>query len=135
MWDDGQDAEIIDLARRREARVEIGKLLALAREINPDDPMSVIDEWDRKAGDMELAEQAMLEHGRALPARDPTKAKGGAHRAVRIPEDIMKRVDALVPHLHASAALGASERVSVSAVVRLALLRGLDALEAEAGAD
>ncbi len=78
--DEGQDAEIIDLARQREARVEIGKLLALAREINPDDPMSVIDEWDRKARDMELAEEAMLEHGRALPARDEAKAKAAMQK-------------------------------------------------------
>ena len=129
--DEGEDAEIIDLARQREARVEIGKLLALAREINPDDPMSVIDEWDRKARDMELAEQAMLGHGRALPLRDQAKAKGDAHRAVRIPEDIMKRIDALVPYVRASATLGAGGRVSVAAVARLALLRGLAMLEAE----
>ncbi len=129
--DEGNDAEIIDLARQRDARVEIGRLLSLAREIDPDDPMSVIDEWDRKSRDMELAEQAMLEHGGALPLGDPAGAKVDTHRAVRIPEDIMKRIDALVPYVRASAALGAGGRVSVAAVARLALLRGLAMLEAE----
>ena len=50
---------------------------------------------------------------------------------VRLPLDLLKRADALVPALDAVPELRTWGRVSRAKVVRLALLRGLVMLEAE----
>lgn len=52
--------------------------------------------------------------------------------AVRIPTDLLERADALIPVVRADRDLGslAAGRVSRAAVVRLALVEGLDVLAA-----
>lgn len=49
---------------------------------------------------------------------------------VRMPEDLARRLDRLMPALVAGTPLEAAGRVTRSTVARLALSRGLDALEA-----
>jgi hypothetical protein len=49
---------------------------------------------------------------------------------LRLPADMIARVEALVPKLGAAPSLGAF-RVSRSAILRMALVRGLDELERE----
>ncbi len=61
----------------------------------------------------------------AKPAR--RSRKPDAFMGVRLPRALVARVDALAARMHRRAV----SRVTRSDVVRLALLRGLDALEAE----
>ena len=51
--------------------------------------------------------------------------------SVRIPDDLAKRLDRLVPKMHKHATFSTIGRVSRSSVVKLALLRGVEQLEAE----
>jgi hypothetical protein len=51
--------------------------------------------------------------------------------SVRIPDDLARRLDRLVPKIGKDPNLAALGRVSRSAVVKLALVRGVAALEAE----
>ena len=50
---------------------------------------------------------------------------------LRIPPEITARADALIPRLQGDLTLRAMGRISRSAVFRLALLRGLEVLEAK----
>jgi hypothetical protein len=59
------------------------------------------------------------------------KARYGTPIAVRIPDDLAKRLDRLMPKLLKDPTLRTFGRVSRSSVVKLALLRGVVALEAE----
>lgn len=54
-------------------------------------------------------------------------------KAVRIPLVLMERAERLIPHLRRDPDMGGVVRASASAVVRLALLQGLDALERKWG--
>jgi hypothetical protein len=49
---------------------------------------------------------------------------------VRLPEEWLKRAERLVAELRGDATLRATGRISRSSVLRLAVLRGLEALEA-----
>ena len=53
--------------------------------------------------------------------------------SVRIPDDLARRLDRLVPKIGKDPNLSAIGRISRSAVVKLALSRGVAALEAEFG--
>ena len=50
---------------------------------------------------------------------------------IRCPRDVKERIDALVPVLGARDELRAIGKVTQAATIRLALLRGVEALEAE----
>ncbi|MCK9460432.1 MAG: hypothetical protein M0R80_12405 [Proteobacteria bacterium] len=49
---------------------------------------------------------------------------------IRLPQDLLDRAEKLIPRLEKQGALAAT-RVSKAVVIRLALLRGLDAIESE----
>ena len=49
----------------------------------------------------------------------------------RLPEDMLERIDALVPQLARRSELRAWGRASRAAVMRLLLLKGLEVIEAE----
>lgn len=66
---------------------------------------------------------AIIGYMSAMPVETPT--------SIRLPPDILDRVDKLVEKLHHLPEF-ALTRASRSAVLRLAVLRGLDALEQEA---
>lgn len=82
------------------------------------------------ASDPDLAARtaAMLDGELPCPAleepMDPTLT-------IRLPEEIMARADALIPALEADPAIRAHGRVTRSTAIRIAILRGLDALEAD----
>jgi predicted transcriptional regulator len=59
------------------------------------------------------------------------RAKSRTPLSVRIPDDLARRLDRLVPKIAKDQNLAAFGRVSRSAVVKLALLRGVAVLEAE----
>lgn len=59
------------------------------------------------------------------------KGRYGTPVAVRIPNDLAKRIDRLMPRISKDSTLATFGRVSRSSVVKLALLRGVAALEAE----
>lgn len=54
--------------------------------------------------------------------------------SLRLPVELLDRADALVPFVATWPELGAHGKVSRSTVIRVALMRGLAALEAEASA-
>ena len=56
---------------------------------------------------------------------------GQAYVPVRLPDAVVERVDALVDRLATEDAGQALGRLSRSAVLRLAIVRGLDVLESE----
>jgi hypothetical protein len=60
------------------------------------------------------------------PRRPPTRQV-----ALRLAPDILRRIAALRPQVASRADLAAFGRVTTTTVMKLALLRGLDALEAE----
>jgi predicted DNA-binding protein len=68
-----------------------------------------------------------------LDAPDLEKTMNEEQIAIRLPSDALKRAEALAEKLAKTPAL-AAVRVSRSAVLRMAILRGLDELETEAGA-
>lgn len=53
--------------------------------------------------------------------------------SVRLPRDIVKRLDALVPRLQRVPAIAALGTLTRSKALRLALVRGVETLEAEYG--
>ena len=53
----------------------------------------------------------------------------------RLPEDMLQRIDALVPRLARRPELAAWGRTSRAAVLRLLLLKGLEQLEKELNAE
>ncbi|MCB9797280.1 MAG: hypothetical protein H6741_31715 [Alphaproteobacteria bacterium] len=53
--------------------------------------------------------------------------------AIRLPAELIERADALIPTLEGDRELRTWGRVSRAAVIRLAVLRGLEALEREHG--
>lgn len=53
---------------------------------------------------------------------------------LRLPAEMMARIEALIPKVAKRPEFAAHGRVSRSAVIRLVILRGLEALEAEAKA-
>lgn len=57
--------------------------------------------------------------------------EAGAQIAVRLPGETIRRMDALRTKLAKDATVGALGRVTRSTVLKLALARGLDALEQE----
>lgn len=66
-----------------------------------------------------------------LGGEDMQKRRQALLTGVRLPREVLKRLDAMAALLDADPAVGAMGPVSRSAVLRLALVRGLDALEAE----
>ena len=100
--------DVIDLARRRV--VQAG-WKALADAIARCDP-------GRVAAYLEELEADEMAHA------EP-------HRAIRIPVPLIERAAKLVPHVKERTQFGQVARVSVAAVIRLALVRGLEALELE----
>ena len=56
------------------------------------------------------------------------------HRAVRVPAELLDRAGLLGERLKESTELGAAMPVSVAAVVRIALKRGLSSMEADLAA-
>lgn len=55
-----------------------------------------------------------------------------ATTSLRLPVELLERADALIPVMASWPEVGAHGRVSRSTVIRIALLRGLASLEAEA---
>lgn len=59
------------------------------------------------------------------------ESKEPGHQAIRIPADLVARIDAAIPLVEADPDLrGVMSRVSRAAVLRLVLVRGLASLEA-----
>lgn len=88
-----------------------------------------------RLADMLRADPAMADRAARWMRGDLT---GGSHmptpgkRAIRLPDELMNRADRLVPLLQRDPELLAiGARVSTSLVLRLAIVRGLDALERE----
>jgi hypothetical protein len=59
------------------------------------------------------------------------KTPSVAQTALRLPADILRRADALIPALSRTPTFAALGRVTRSTVLKLALMHGLDALEQE----
>ena len=59
------------------------------------------------------------------------KGRYGTPVAVRIPDDLAKQIDRLIPRITKGPTLGTFGRVSRSSIVKLALLRGVAALDQE----
>lgn len=83
--------------------------------------------------DPTLAERtmAMLAGDLACPAPENSNVRDEIPTSVRLPADLVKRLDALIPKLERVPALAALGALTRSKVLRLALVRGVDALEAE----
>lgn len=54
--------------------------------------------------------------------------------SIKLDEELLERSEALVPFVKSMPAVAAGGEVTRSTVIRLALMRGLESLEAEAGA-
>jgi len=104
--------QVVDLERERRIRSAVDELAALAERNAPDDPTT----WLR----------ARLHDAEEIE----TMAHATPHRAVRVDSGLLARAEALVERFAASD-WGRMVRPSGAAVVKLALIRGLDALEAE----
>jgi hypothetical protein len=103
---------VVDLARERRIREAVAELRDLAARESPENQKAWLG-----ARLAEVGEQEAMAH------KDP-------HRAVRVESQLLARAEALVPRFAASD-WGRMIRPSAAAVVKLALLRGMDALEAE----
>lgn len=64
-------------------------------------------------------------------AEDMAVTRKGVPVSVRVPEDLAKRLDRLVLKASKARTLGSLGLINKSSVVKLALLRGVEALEAE----
>lgn len=84
------------------------------------------------AANPKLAERTrqLLAHEIPAPTLEDATMDNEEQIALRLPADALERAEALVPKLAKLPAL-AAVRVTRSAVLRMAILRGLDALEAE----
>lgn len=109
----------VDLARERRVRDRVAELHAL------------LD------GNAALAVRTFAALDGSLPCPDLEDAPMPPRpdHVCRVPADLWTRADRLCPSLATAPALRAWGRVTPSAVVRLALLRGLEALEADARAN
>jgi len=104
---------VVDLARERRIRRHLAKLRGLL------DADPGLDERTR----------AMLAGEIPCPDLEEPMAHDAAVN-LRLPQALLDRAEALVPALEADVKLQAS-RVTRAVVIRLALARGLEALEAE----
>lgn len=103
---------VVDLDRERRVRVQLNGL----RDLLADDP--------------DLAERTQEMLAGELPCSDlEDEMTERPLESVRLPSDLMERAEALVPLMKQDGELAAFGRVSKSAVVRLALHRGLVSLE------
>ncbi len=115
----GKGGPPVDLARERRIRAALDELRAL------------LD------ADPALAERTRAMLAGELPCPDLEEKETMPNDAainLRVPKDVLSRADALMPALAQDPMLQAAGRgVSRSVVLRLAVLRGLDSLEAEYG--
>lgn len=113
--------EVVDLDRERRIRADLVELERLAAEVCPEAPERILAEWLAKAEEVDLGGVAGIEGGRMHKE---------AHRAVRVESELLARAEGLVPRFAASD-WGKMVRASATSVVKLALIRGLAALEQE----
>lgn len=118
-------APVVDLARERRIRAridELGELLTRRPDVGDCNP--------------DVAALARTVRTGELPAEalEERMATNDAATQLRVPADVLDRADALIEPLARDPMLRAAGRgVSRAMVLRLAVLRGLDALEAEHG--
>lgn len=111
-------SRVVDLARERRIRAALNEVRSLT-SLNVDRYRGAL------AGSLPIARPG----SDTLEALVPDTASRPP--AARLPADLLQRADDLVPLLAARPDLAGYGRVSRSAVVRIALARGLDALAAE----
>jgi hypothetical protein len=85
--------------------------------------------------DPALAERtmAMLRDDLACPDLEEPTVRDEVPTSVRLPADLVRRLDALIPRLERVPALAALGPLTRSKVLRLALVRGVETLEVEHG--
>ena len=110
-----------ELARRRRIRALIGEL---GDELARGSPELAERTRDMLAGDLPLAADPTT-------PEDPMGQNDAAIQ-LRLPSEVLERADELMGPM-SRVPLLAAVRLSRSAVLRMALMRGLDALEAEHG--